>query len=67
MNAINDVNFIILVFTDTKTCLFGNETMRIGEEWEPGPVDMWMVDMKCKCEVPPFMTCQRSMAVPEED
>lgn len=67
MNAINDVNFIILVFTETKMCRFYNDTKRVGEEFEPEPVDMWTVDLKCKCEVPPFITCQRSMAVPVDD
>lgn len=67
MNAVNDVNFIILVFTDTKTCRFYNDTKLIGEEFELEPADMWTIDMKCKCEVPPFITCQRSMAILEED
>ncbi|XP_003488915.1 uncharacterized protein LOC100740414 [Bombus impatiens] len=52
---------------ETKTCRFYNDTKRVGEEFEPEPVDMWTVDLKCKCEVPPFVTCQRSMAVPVDD
>lgn len=49
-------------------CQHGNLTLHIGEELSPEqPVEVWSVGTKCVCEVPPYVTCYKLIASPEED
>ncbi|XP_050584356.1 uncharacterized protein LOC126919334 isoform X4 [Bombus affinis] len=49
-------------------CQHGNLTLHIGEELSPEqPVEVWSIGTKCVCEVPPYVTCYKPIASPEED
>ncbi|XP_043506345.1 putative epidermal cell surface receptor isoform X2 [Frieseomelitta varia] len=42
-----------------KTCQYGNLTLNIGDELNQVQTDIFSANVKCVCEVPPIVTCQR--------
>ncbi|KAF3428825.1 hypothetical protein E2986_13048 [Frieseomelitta varia] len=61
-NKYQFIDIVIHIYRNknrNKTCQYGNLTLNIGDELNQVQTDIFSANVKCVCEVPPIVTCQR--------